>query len=99
VTAQGGVEWMKDRIKTLEEQLLKRIETPRAELTPAASAPTPNSGIETNVSGFGGTIYVHYETRSFDRRPQTITRSVTHKSRMFGQSHWMNTLALVCPFP
>jgi hypothetical protein len=28
-------------------------------------------------------------------QPQAVTRSVSHKTRMFGQSHWVNAVAMV----
>jgi hypothetical protein len=90
--SQDELEQLKERIKSLENQLLKRPEVPRSDYN---SIPTPNSGIETSETSFTGTIHVHYETRSFDRGPHNVTRSVTHKTRMFGQSHWMAALSLV----
>jgi hypothetical protein len=81
------IESMRSRIRQLEEQLaeatLKSIQ---------ASASTSNSNIETKTSRIGGTFHLHRESD----QSQAITRSVTHKTRLFGQSHWINVFTLVC---
>jgi hypothetical protein len=83
------VETLKNRIKQLEEQLSKAtlmpIQSPVLDL---------NSNIETTTSRIGGTFYVHRDSRLIGQ-PRAIARSVTHKTRVFGQSHWINGVALV----
>lgn len=79
------VEGMAGRIKQLEEQLSK------AQRLTQSLASTPNSNIETTTSSLGGTFHLHRESRALGLS-QVITRSVTHKTRMFGQSHWINPL-------
>ena len=74
---------MKRRIRELEEQLSEATQ-----MSTQSPVPTSNSNVETTTSRVAGTFYVH-ESRSFDQ-PQAITRSVTHKTRLFGQSHWIN---------
>lgn len=80
---------MKSRIRHLEEQLsqatLKSIQ-------PAGS----NSNTEIVTSGICGTAAVYRESRGSS---QPIPRSVTHKKRMFGQSHWINGAVLVSSSP
>lgn len=83
------IESMKSRIRELEEQLSKA--TPRSIQSPV---PTSSSNIETTTSRMGGTFYVHHES-GLSGRPQAIARSVTHKTRVFGQSHWVNGAARV----
>ncbi|KAA8646044.1 fungal specific transcription factor domain-containing protein [Aspergillus tanneri] len=70
------------RIGQLEEQLCRS--TLRHIQSPASAS---NLNIETTSSSLGGTFHVLKESGS-DGQPQTIARSVTHKSRLFGQSHW-----------
>ena len=83
------VESMKSRIRQLEEQLSKATQT-----STQPPFPTSNSNIETTSSCITGTFSVHHESR-LSGQPQVITRSVTHKTRLFGQSHWVNGVALV----
>lgn len=64
----------------------------------SVTAATPTVTEETTAAGLGGTFYVHYdqETETDGRPPQRIPRGVSHKTRLFGQSHWVSpTLALV----
>ena len=77
---------MRSRIRQLEEQLSK------ATLRPTESPVSiSNSNIETTTSCIGGTFYLHRE----NAQPQAITRGITHKTRQFGQSHWINVIVLV----
>ncbi|KAE9363170.1 putative C6 transcription factor [Stipitochalara longipes BDJ] len=82
------VELMRNKIRQLEEQLA--IATPMSTQSPISA---PNSTIETITSRFGGTFHIHHESRSLIQ-PETITRSVTHKNRQFGRSHWINIISL-----
>jgi hypothetical protein len=79
------IESMKIRIQQLEEQLSRP--TLRS-IQPSIS--NSDSNIETTTSRIGGTFHIHRESG----QPQAITRSVTHKTRQFGQSHWINGVAL-----
>ncbi|KAF2184010.1 hypothetical protein K469DRAFT_784764 [Zopfia rhizophila CBS 207.26] len=73
---------LKLRIQQLEDQLC------RSTLRPTQSpVSTPNSNIETTSSRLGGTFHVSYESGA-SGQPQAIARSITHKTRLFGQSHW-----------
>lgn len=74
------IEALKNRVRQLEEQLAKVNRN-------SSHPPVRNSGpnIETITSRISGTFYVHSEGRA-------ISRSVTHKSREFGQSHWVTGL-------
>lgn len=77
------------RVKQLEEQLTKTV---RASTGPAT--PSPNYNISTTRSHFAGTFHVTSESATAGQ-PPTISRSIMHKTRVFGQSHWMNGVAQV----
>lgn len=80
---------LKLRVKQLEEQL--------ADLTSKhkqPSAPSRNYNIETTFSRLGGTFHIHYEGDA-SGQPRNISRSVSHKKRLFGQSHLANVAPLV----
>lgn len=75
----GDIEALKSRIKNLEEQLSKANQrhVQSSNQTSRADLRVLNSTLcEVDSNLFGET--------------QVITRSVVHKSRMFGQSHWIN---------
>ncbi|KAI1471652.1 putative C6 transcription factor [Daldinia caldariorum] len=82
------IEFLKDKIKQLEEQLSQSNRTARSPIQ------TPGSNIEAISSRIGGTFYIHHED-TLAGQPPGISRSVTHKSRMFGQSHWITGMSLV----
>ncbi|KAI1454795.1 putative C6 transcription factor [Annulohypoxylon moriforme] len=83
------VESLKSRIKQLEEQLSKTNLTPSR-----SSASIPDSNIEAIDSRISGTFYIHHED-NLSGQPPAISRSVTHKTRVFGQSHWITGFSLV----
>ncbi|KAF7623754.1 hypothetical protein F9C07_5260 [Aspergillus flavus] len=81
----ADVEALKSRIKNLEEQLSKANQGPvqSSNSTYAPPLRVMNSPLcEVDSHLFGET--------------QVITRSVVHKSRMFGQSHWINGVIGLC---
>lgn len=86
---------MKLRIQELEEQLSQAS-------TPASSAPSlvSRSGQSSTLHGtdqvkstLGGTFDVVQESRLFGQA-QAVVRSVAHKNRVFGQSHWISSFTL-----
>ncbi|KAF5007983.1 hypothetical protein FDECE_5713 [Fusarium decemcellulare] len=83
------VESLKDRIRQLEDQLSKASSRPTQSLVS-----TPASNIETTVSQLGGTFHIHCESRLFGQA-LPLPRSVSHKTRLFGQSHFFNTIVLI----
>ncbi|KAI0843665.1 putative C6 transcription factor [Hypoxylon sp. FL0890] len=83
------VESLRSQIKQLEEQMAKATRT-----SPRPPASTSDCNIEAISSRVSGTFYVHRESRSTGES-QTISRSVTHKTRVFGQSHWITGFSLV----
>ncbi|XP_014554662.1 hypothetical protein COCVIDRAFT_17600 [Bipolaris victoriae FI3] len=73
---------LKLRIRDLEDQLSKltsRLANPSPE--------PPHSNIQTLNSTLSGTFHVHCEGSSLGQQ-QAIARGVSHKTRLFGQSHW-----------
>lgn len=86
------IESMKRRIRHLEEQLYKA--SSGSAQTPGA---TPGSVIETTTTQMTATFHVHHgDNRLFGRastffgQDALISRSISHKTRLFGQSHWVN---------
>ncbi len=65
---------------------------------------TRTSRVETQTVNVSGNFYFHSEHR-LASEAGAVTRSVTHKTRLFGQSHWVNAFALArlplsprCPY-
>lgn len=85
------VETLRIKIKQLEEQLSRATRK-----SVGLSAPSPNYNISTTTSHIAGTFHVQGEVPADGRTP-TISRSIMHKTRVFGQSHWMNGVAQVRP--
>ena len=81
---------MKDRIKELEEQL-SRLPNGSSVQSPPQTA---ISSLLTESSYLTGALHVHRESR-FPGDRSFISRGVTHKARLFGQSHWINGVTVV----
>lgn len=82
---------LRHRIRQLEEKLLET--TPP---TQASAASTATPSIQKLSSSLSGTFHVLLENGSLGQ-PQTIARSVSHKTRLFGQSHWAVNSILMIP--
>ncbi|KAH7129501.1 hypothetical protein B0J13DRAFT_509852 [Dactylonectria estremocensis] len=85
------VDHMRMRIQQLEEQLSKAtIQPPQTHTLPPVPVPTAGSDsiFETASSRLAGTFHIHRSTLFGEA--QVFKRSITHKTRMFGQSHWIN---------
>ncbi|KAK3990678.1 hypothetical protein QBC44DRAFT_349633 [Cladorrhinum sp. PSN332] len=67
--------------------------TPAIASVTSSSTPAPASHFET-TSTFAGSIQFQTENVQIGN-PQTVTRSVSHKTRLFGQSHWINAVSLI----
>lgn len=81
---------MRSRIMNLENQLENALKRAiRYEPLCPSMAETPVSSIETAESRIGGTFYIHHGDPALGQSPN-MHRSLTHKKRMYGQSHWMN---------
>ena len=85
------IESLKRKVGELEEQLSKGTQDCAR---PLFLTPTANTSTETTTSRIGGQIIFHHES-GVSGQPRAITHSVTHKNRLFGQSHWINGCALV----
>lgn len=91
---------LKNRIRYLEEQLGKSPPSTVSTIPPfSRKLPTD---IETTTSRIGGTFHIHHPSPSSASvaqkistlgQAQAISRSISHKTRLLGQSHWANTLA------
>jgi hypothetical protein len=80
--SNAEVESIRGAIKDLEEQL--------QEVTRRSEAPA-HTDLEGITSKFaGGPFYSHREKNQEPNRPRGASRSVWHKTRLFGQSHWVN---------
>lgn len=55
--------------------------------------PMPPSLVNTTNLGIAGTFHIHHESRQ--GQPNVGTFSIAHKTRYFGQSHWVNSITLV----
>lgn len=84
---------LKSRIQHLEYELSKYTTKSRE-----ASRVSPYLNIMTINSRIGGRpLHIHCE--GVAGQPQAIARSVTHKSRLFGQSHWEVNCSLMVRNP
>ncbi|KAF7853857.1 uncharacterized protein EAF02_011846 [Botrytis sinoallii] len=90
----SDLEFMRQRIKELEDQL--SVATKSSVPSPALSQPAPSpvtsvvSNIETKTS-LAGSFHIHKECRPFGQdHPAVETYGVLHKTRLLGQSHWIN---------
>lgn len=83
-----NIDLMQSRIQHLEQQLYKATSTPAH----PAKVVTPASDIETTSSKFAGTFHVHGSNTASTLfgRSALMSRSISHKTRLLGQSHWMN---------
>lgn len=89
------LESLKSRIQELEEQL-SQVSTPASSVPSVTSKPpatSPAHGIDQVKSSLGGTFDVIQESRLFGQA-QAVVRSVAHKNRVFGQSHWISSFTL-----
>ncbi|KAI1101418.1 putative C6 transcription factor [Jackrogersella minutella] len=83
------VEFLRNRVRQLEEQLSKT-----KQITSRSPISNSDSNIETITSRISGTFYIHHDDH-LTGQPQAISRCVTHKTRVFGQSHWITGFPLV----
>lgn len=78
------LEALKSKVRLLEDQLAKSA---------AASSTTPASNLETTSTQLGGTFHVHAQSQFGGA--MVIPRAISHKTRLFGQSHFVTGLPLV----
>lgn len=78
---------MKSKIMELEEQLSRTVNS--GSVAPSiAPTPAPTSTIHI-TTGLSGPIDVLSDTQN-SGHSYPISRGISHKNRVFGQSHWMN---------
>ena len=86
------VDSIRSQIRQLEERLSR--------ITQGSARPAVQpliSDTEISTAHIGGTLTAHAERRFSDQdeRVLSVTRSLTHKNRLFGQSHWVNGITMV----
>lgn len=74
---------MRSKIAELEHQLHQS-----RNITPSVATPAPTTSFHV-TSGLAGPIDVLQDSRTFGES-YPISRGISHKNRVFGQSHWMN---------
>lgn len=91
------IDAMKARIRQLEERIYK---TSPGSSSLASAVEIPSAQIETATTQLGGTFHIHHPSPNGpaqrDGMPgpaQVISRNISHKTRYFGQSHWVTTIA------
>lgn len=85
---------MRLRIQELEEQL-SQASTPASSIS-STSRSAQQASLQSNdkvKSTLGGTFDIVQESRLFGQA-QAVVRSVAHKNRVFGQSHWISSFTL-----
>lgn len=78
------------RIRQLEAQLYK--------VSPGSiekSSAKPDTNIETTETKLSDTFHVHRGDRGVLDQAVLVSRSISHKTRFFGQSHWINSFILI----
>ncbi|RAH85809.1 hypothetical protein BO86DRAFT_445652 [Aspergillus japonicus CBS 114.51] len=83
-----NVEALKDRVRQLEQRLAETVAKPAIQPPPVAPIPE----VVTAGSTLTGLFHLHHENDPA-RPAVAITRSIMHKSRLFGQSFWINGMA------
>ncbi|KAH4104872.1 hypothetical protein HBH46_093670 [Parastagonospora nodorum] len=82
------LDYMKNKIADLEEQLARTNSFRHSDAPSVAPSPAPTTSFHV-TSGFSGPIDVLQDARNLGSA-YTIPRGISHKNRVFGQSHWMN---------
>jgi hypothetical protein len=77
------LESMRSKVAELEQQLDQSRNA-----TPSVTTPAPTTSFHV-TSGLAGAIDVLHDSRTFGHA-YPISRGISHKNRVFGQSHWMN---------
>lgn len=90
------IESLKARLLDMEEKLSQATSTATS-VHSKANRGTPPVHILQTTTSLAGTIDVIQDGRHIGHN-QSISRSIAHKNRVFGQSHWMNGFVMVCLF-
>lgn len=78
------------RIRQLEAQLYKASPGSTEE-----SSARPDTNIETTETKLSDTFHIHRGDRGVLDQAALVSRSISHKTRLFGQSHWINSFILI----
>lgn len=83
------VEQLENRIKQLEHQLL--LSNTRSQ------RPTRSSRVfsDSTALRLGGSVYLHHDLVPASKGSSNVTQAVSHKTRLLGQTHWLNVITLV----
>jgi hypothetical protein len=82
------LDMLRNRVRQLESQLSSNSATPLQ-----SHISTPASTLETSTSRLGGTFHLHSQRQHVGAL--ATPRAISHKSRFFGQSHFVCGLPLV----
>ncbi|KAI1015418.1 hypothetical protein LB504_011135 [Fusarium proliferatum] len=82
------LDMLRSRVRQLESQLSSATATPSQ-----SHVSTPASTLETSTSRLGGTFHLHSQRQHVG--PLATPRAISHKSRFFGQSHFVCGLPLL----
>jgi hypothetical protein len=87
-TTSVELDYMRSKIADLEDQLARANSFNRSVIPSVALSPAPTASFHV-TSGLSGPIDVLQDSRNLGNA-YTIPRGISHKNRVFGQSHWMN---------
>ncbi|KAK4166276.1 hypothetical protein QBC43DRAFT_314364 [Cladorrhinum sp. PSN259] len=59
------------------------------------SASSPSSHFEVTSNAVAGTFHFQHQSTQIGLHQPATSRSASHKTRLFGQSHWINAVALL----
>ncbi|KAM0339589.1 hypothetical protein ACHAPU_010890 [Fusarium lateritium] len=82
------LEGLRSKIKLLEDRISNSTSGPSLQLVA-----TPTSNLETSSSQLGGTFHILGQSQPDGTLP--LPRAISHKTRMFGQSHFVTGLPLL----
>ncbi|RAH63722.1 Zn(II)2Cys6 transcription factor, partial [Aspergillus aculeatinus CBS 121060] len=83
-----NVEALRDRVRQLEQRLAETVAKPAVQPPPVAPIPE----VVTAGSTMTGLFHLQHD-KDAASSAVAITRSIMHKSRLFGQSFWINGMA------
>jgi hypothetical protein len=89
------LETLKTRIRELEGQLnmITSHSSVKTSLTTNSIESFPARSVESITTGLGGGFNILHDNL-IPGEAQTVVRSVAHKNRVFGQSHWISSITL-----
>ncbi|KAH7324864.1 hypothetical protein B0I35DRAFT_425106 [Stachybotrys elegans] len=91
--APSEIESMRLKIKQLEEHVAKLTTSSSANTAASLAEPAVAPQIETCETAIGGVF--HFHRAGSQRGSPYLSRTVMHKTRMFGQSHWIGIVPML----